>query len=138
MITAHLVELCIIPPMIGIDIVKIDRIEKMLQKFEKKALERFLCAEEIALVKSASTAAGFWALKEAASKALGCGIGKELSFNDIKIVKDSKGAPKIQFRYHIIERFQILKTSASITHDGGFAVGVVVIETKELENAEGF
>ena len=124
--------------MVGIDIVKIDRIEKMVNKFGQKALRRFLCDEEIEIARSFSTIAGFWALKEAASKALGCGIGKELSFLDMKILKDPNGAPKILFRYHIIDRFQIYKTSASITHDGGFAVGVVVIETQESEAVEGF
>ena len=37
------------------------------------------------------TIAGFWASKEAISKALGVGIGKKLSFKDIKIYKTKKG-----------------------------------------------
>ncbi len=115
--------------MIGIDLVKISRIESMMQRFEKKALKRFLDADEIALVKSASTAAGFWALKEACSKALGTGIGSECSFSDIKITKSSKGAPKIQLSSKLENNFKIKDTSVSITHDGGFAIAVVAIET---------
>ena len=53
--------------MIGIDIVSINRIEKMIEKFGDKALRRFLSQEEMLLVKRPSTAAGFWAAKEAAN-----------------------------------------------------------------------
>ena len=124
--------------MIGIDIVKIDRMEKMVAKFDKRALLRFLDEEEVVLAKSPSTIAGFWAIKEATSKALGCGIGKELSFKDMKIIKDDKGAPKVLLRQSIIERFTIKHISISITHDGGFAIGVVAIETQSVETVQGF
>ena len=124
--------------MIGIDIVKIDRIESMIQRFGTNALQRFLSKDEIALVKSPSSAAGFWALKEATAKAIGCGIGKELSFYDIKIVKDDKGAPHIRLRFSIIEKYQIETIAASITHDGGFAVGVVTMSTRNEKPIEGF
>ncbi|MDH5465300.1 MAG: 4'-phosphopantetheinyl transferase superfamily protein, partial [Thiovulaceae bacterium] len=47
--------------MIGIDLVAISRIEKMMERFGNKALERFLSSDEIALVQKPSRAAGFWA-----------------------------------------------------------------------------
>ena len=124
--------------MIGIDIVQIDRIEKMMRRFGPKALERFLCQEERELVLSASTAAGFWAVKEATAKALGCGIGKEFGFFDIRIRKSEKNAPYILLSKSVIERFEIENAQVSITHDGGFAVAVVVIETKKKTKVEGF
>ena len=111
--------------MIGIDIVTISRIEKMYEKFGQKAYERFLSPKEINLVKSASTASGFWAAKEAASKALGTGIGKECGFHDIKISKTKLGAPKLKYKKHIRKKFKIKKSYLSITHDGGFAIAVV-------------
>ena len=40
--------------MIGIDIVVISRIEKMIEKFGDKALERFLSPKEMSLAKNAS------------------------------------------------------------------------------------
>ncbi|WP_320035180.1 holo-ACP synthase [Halarcobacter sp.] len=111
--------------MIGIDIASIQRIEKMYEKFGQKAYARFLDEEEIALVKSSSTAAGFWAAKEAASKALGTGIGKECSFHDIKIKKNKLGAPKLKYSKDIRKKFKIKKSHLSITHDEGVAVAVV-------------
>ncbi len=124
--------------MIGIDIIKIERIKKMIERFGDKALKRFLCDEEIALVKSAQSAAGYWALKEAVAKALGSGVGSEFSFHDVRIYKTEKNAPKIRLSNRVIERFGVQSASVSITHDEGYAVAVAVLETKEQERLEGF
>ncbi len=112
--------------MIGIDIVVISRIEKMTERFGNKALKKYLTPKEIDFVKNISTAAGFWAAKEAASKALGTGIGKECSFFDIKIRKNKKGQPLLKYKKHIRKEFKIKKSYLSITHDGDFAIAVVV------------
>ena len=114
--------------MIGVDIVTIARIEKMIDKFGEKALLKFLSVDEMQYVKKPTTAAGFWAAKEAASKALGTGIGSECGFYDIKLSKTEKGAPIITFSKDVLEKFQIRDSSVSITHDGGFAIAVVAIE----------
>lgn len=113
--------------MIGIDIAIIARIEKMIERFGDKALQKYLTKKEITLAKSVSTATGFWAAKEAASKAIGTGIGKECSFFDIKISKSKKGQPLIKYKKHIRKKFNIKQSSVSITHDGGFAIAVVVL-----------
>jgi holo-[acyl-carrier protein] synthase len=114
---------------IGTDIIQIDRIEKSLDKFGDKFLKRYLCDSEISLIKSPQSAAGFWAAKEAISKALGCGIGKDLSFHDITISKSPKGAPYFQINNQ--KNFDIDSSSLSISHDGGFAIAVVAISTKD-------
>lgn len=116
--------------MIGIDIVVISRIENMIERFGEKALKRFLSDDEIKLIKRPLTAAGFWAAKEAASKAIGTGIGEECSFKDIKISKTKKNAPKIKYKKNLRKKFKIQNSSLSITHDGGFAIAVVSIERK--------
>ncbi len=112
--------------MIGIDIVSIKRFEKFLEK--KTALSKYLSDEEILLVTSSSTAAGFFATKEAVAKALGTGIGEICTFKDIKIHKDQKGAPYYTLSKNLIEHFQITETALSITHDGGFAIAVTEIK----------
>ena len=115
--------------MIGIDIVEIARFEKFLEK--KTALHKYLRDEEIPLVTSPSTAAGFFAAKEAISKALGTGIGKNCGFKDIMIHKDPQGAPYFTLPKHLIETFLIHNTALSISHDGGFAIAIAHIETKK-------
>ncbi len=117
--------------MIGIDIVSIKRFEKFLDKFQNRALERFLTSSEISLAKTTQTAAGFFAAKEAISKALGSGISKECSFKDIIIYKDSKNAPYFTLAKNIIDKYNISNTALSITHDGGFAIAVAQIESNK-------
>ncbi|WP_419766108.1 MAG: holo-ACP synthase [Arcobacter sp.] len=114
--------------MIGIDVVSINRIEKMYEKFGKKAYHKYLNENEIKLIKKIETAAGFWAAKEAASKALGCGIGEECAFHDILLSKTPKNAPFITFSKKVLEKFSIKKAHVSISHDNGFAIAVVALE----------
>lgn len=111
--------------MIGIDVTSVDRIKRMYEKFGRKAYERFLDDDEIALIKRPETAAGFWAAKEAASKAIGTGIGKECSFHDLKIKKDKRGAPKLKYTKALRKKYNITNTHLSITHDIGVAIAVV-------------
>ena len=114
--------------MIGIDLIKTSRMDRLIERFGDKALQKFLSTNEIALVKNHKTAAGFWAVKEACSKALGVGIGSECSFHDIEITKNQKGAPHIKLSDEIVKKFNIKDTSVSITHDGEYAIAVVAIE----------
>ena len=120
--------------MIGIDLIKISRMDSFIEKFKYKALKKFLSSSEIELVKNYKTAAGFWAAKEACSKALGVGIGSECSFHDILIAKTAKGAPYITLSQHILENYNISDISLSITHDGDYAVAVVAIEKLTTTN----
>ena len=102
---------------------------RLVERFGEKALQKFLCKDEISLVKSYKTASGFWAVKEACSKALGVGIGSECSFHDIQISKTAKGAPKISLSKKLLNKYNIIDTSVSITHDGEYAIAVVAIES---------
>lgn len=117
--------------MIGIDIVNIQRIQKLTERFGDKALKKYLDEEEIALVKSTATAAGFYAAKEAVSKALGIGISKKCGFLDIKIYKDTKNAPYFTLSKHLITEYGITDTALSISHDSGFAIAVAVLTCKQ-------
>lgn len=117
--------------MIGIDLIRLDRMERSIERFGDKFLQRYLSTEEIILTKNPKTAAGFWAAKEACSKALGTGIGKECSFHDIILSKTPKGAPQITLSKALIQKHKILDSSVSITHDGNYAIAVVAIETEK-------
>ena len=88
--------------MIGIDTVKISRIEKLKKRFGDKALKRFLDEDELKLSSSSTSHAGYWAAKEAISKALGVGISEKCSFFDIKLHKDEKKAPYFTLSQNII------------------------------------
>jgi len=115
---------------IGTDIIDISRINKSLEKFGDKFKERFLLADEIERAKKIESIAGFWAAKEAISKALGCGICSTLSFHDIIIQKDKRGAPYFTLSEKSLKIYPIKQSSLSISHDGGFAIAVVIITLK--------
>ena len=112
---------------IGTDIIQIARIEKALEKFGDTFKQKFLNESEIARTKKIESIAGLWAAKEAISKALGCGIGAELSFHDITINKNEKGAPSFTLTPNAQKTHTIQHSSLSISHDGGFAIAIVVI-----------
>lgn len=125
--------------MIGIDIVAIKRIEENLEKYGEVFLKKFLSPKEILLTKTsshykASTIAGFWAAKEACSKALKVGISKELRFLDIQISKNEKNAPLLSFDKNKKDFFNIDFMDLSITHDGGFAIAAVIVKFKNEAN----
>ena len=109
---------------VGTDIVSIKRVEESIEKFGNKFLDRFLNQEEIESLKKIESIAGYWAAKEAVAKALGCGIGRELAFRDIIIKKNLNNAPYFEIES---SKFSIIESSLSISHDGGFAIAVVVI-----------
>ena len=115
--------------MIGIDLIKIDRMKRFIERYGDRGLQKFLSETEIALIKNYRSAAGFWAAKEACAKALGCGIGHECGFHDIVLSKTAKGAPRISLNPKVSEYFKIRDISISITHDGDYAIAVVAIES---------
>ena len=84
---------------IGIDIVNISRIKKVLNK-NKKFKRRIFSTKEIKYCESRSNKIASYskrfAAKEAFSKALGVGISKGISFNEISVNNDKNGAPSIE------------------------------------------
>ena len=112
---------------IGTDITVVSRIQKSRERFGERFLNRFLNKEEQQLSSKIESIAGYWASKEAIAKALGCGIGEELSFLDIIIYKDAKNAPHFKLTHKAQKRHNIKSSSLSISHDGGFAIAVVIL-----------
>ncbi len=117
---------------IGTDIIQIDRIKQALEKDGDRFKKRFLNQSEIEIATKIDTIAGFWAAKEAISKALGCGIGSKLSFGDITIFKDKMGAPHFKLSDNAQKVHNIKDSSLSISHDGNFAIAIAAIEIKGI------
>ena len=120
---------------VGTDLVSIARIREALERFGERFLDRYLHTEESS-GKSPETLAGYWAAKEAVAKAFGCGIGAELSFHDIRLHYDSKGAPFFTLSEKASRRFPMSDASLSISHDAGFALAVVVVVLDSCDNSK--
>ena len=112
---------------VGTDIIEISRISRALDRHGDNFKKRFLSNSEILLARRVESLAGFWAAKEAIAKALGCGIGSRLGFHDIELFKDARGAPHFTLSKQASALYNIRETSLSISHDGGFAIAVVII-----------
>lgn len=119
--------------MIGIDATSLKRIKMAYERFGEKFLHRFLLPSEITLCRNSSQSlnieriAGFWAAKEAISKAIGTGISEQLSFLDIILSKDARGKPLATLRNNKLREFHISSISLSITHDQGLAIAVAFV-----------
>ena len=109
---------------IGTDLVKISRIEHAMKR--EQFLRRCFTAGEIVLLHNrAESAAGRWAAKEAAAKALRTGF---LGFwpNEIEILRDEAGGPSVVLHGRAAElaaQAGVTKILISISHEGEYAVG---------------
>ena len=120
---------------IGTDIVELARIEKMLAKFGDAFRERICSPAELAegaRRKHAPTFyAGRWAAKEAAAKALGCGIGEHCAFTELEIKNDASGAPQLKLNGKAAE-FAAKRGGGtlhvSLSHETAYATAVVIWE----------
>ncbi|MFE8703024.1 holo-ACP synthase [Cytobacillus sp. FJAT-54145] len=116
----------------GIDIVELHRIKTLIER-QSKFADRILTPyekEKYEMLKESRKVeflAGRFAAKEAFSKAIGTGIGKELSFLDIEVATSDNGKPAI------VKPFSE-GVHLSISHSREYAVAQVTIEkTEELE-----
>ncbi|MDF0727680.1 holo-ACP synthase [Cytobacillus sp. S13-E01] len=114
---------------IGIDIIELKRIEDILHK-QPKFIDRILTeSEKVSFIvlsenRKIEFLAGRFAAKEAFSKAVGTGIGKELSFLDIEIKPNESGKPSIIKPLKEKESIHL-----SISHSKAYAVAQVIIES---------
>lgn len=118
---------------VGSDIVNINRIEAIYNKFGTSFLDKNFDLSEIEILNNLSSKhkvrylAKRFAGKEAVAKAFGLGIGK-LAFKDIIILNDENGRPYVTFsKRNDAEQKNQFKIDISLSDDEPFAVAFVVI-----------
>ncbi len=122
---------------IGTDIVSIERVQKILQKNREGFINRILTEHERALFSNKAESAAFcakrFAAKEAFSKALGTGIGRVVSFQDLTIRSNENGKPYFmpseKLRQYLVEK-GIKQGHLSISDESQNAVAFVVLEAE--------
>ncbi|MBK7254279.1 MAG: holo-ACP synthase [Ignavibacteria bacterium] len=115
---------------VGTDIIEVKRIRKLMEDYGERFFTRILTENEINYCKKFSKPdlhfAGRFASKEAYSKAIGTGIGKNFSWKNIEILNDEKGKPYI---VHLTENeYSKYKFEISISHTEDYACAVVTCE----------
>ena len=121
---------------IGTDLVKIERIEASYQRLGDKFAQRILTPQEFkqfqVAVKPIALLAKRFAVKEAAGKALGTGIGQGVSWQDIYIEHNQHGAPLLCFAGKAAEYAaakQVCAQHVSISDEDDIAAAFVILES---------
>ncbi|MBC8210702.1 MAG: holo-ACP synthase [Gammaproteobacteria bacterium] len=121
---------------IGVDIAEIARFERMIERFHDRIAQRILTGNELSQFQHRKSSSAFLALrfaaKEAASKALGCGMTGGIGFHSIEVVNDQSGKPELVFHgaaKKLIQQRNISRTLLSLSDERHYAVAMVVLES---------
>ena len=113
----------------GLDLIEIKRIQKALERHGDRFLDRIYTKAEIKQARgNAPELAARFAAKEAASKALGTGIGP-VSWREMETINDFRGKPQLHLHGRaalIAEELGYTTWSVSLTHSQDMAAAVVV------------
>jgi holo-[acyl-carrier protein] synthase len=120
---------------IGIDIIDIARVKKVIEK-NPAFIRKIFSDREIEYCESkADPSLSFavrFAAKEAFMKALGTGWNAEVRWVEIETVPDERGKPDLvitgKTNDTLVSR-KIARTHLSLSHEKGYAVASVVLET---------
>ena len=120
---------------IGTDIAEIIRVEEVLGRlgdaFAKRILDDYEMTCFLQSNRSVSYLAKRFAIKEAAAKALGTGIGRGISWHHIHTRNNEVGAPELWFTDGALERFNGLggrSCHVSVSDEKHYATAFVVLE----------
>jgi holo-[acyl-carrier protein] synthase len=121
---------------IGTDIVAVERFQRFIDSGNTAIIERlFTPAERTRCEKrkdAASCLAARFAAKEAFLKALGTGLRDGLSWLDMEVSNDALEKPELNLSGTAADLFQrqgLMRVHLSLSHDGGNAVAMVVLES---------
>ncbi len=119
---------------IGVDLVKIQRIEEAVKRWDRRFLDRiFTPIEQEYSYRQKQPflhLAGRFAVKEAVLKALGTGLRSGIRWVEIEIVNQPSGKPEVRVSGKVKELLQQHHVEAihvSISHDSDYSVGQAVL-----------
>jgi holo-[acyl-carrier protein] synthase len=112
---------------LGIDIIRVERIRRSLERFGSRFSRRVLTPAEQRYVRDRpETMAGRWAAKEAVSKVLGLGV-RGIGWRDIEIERLPTGQPAVRLHGRAERRARQLgmeRIALSISHEADYAVAI--------------
>jgi len=117
----------------GIDLVECERIEEMLQRHDRRFLDRVFTAAEqkyaLGAKRQTEHLAGRFAVKEAVLKVIGTGWSSGAAWTDIETVRNPSGKPQVNLFGRVAEiasSMGIRRLHVSITHARNLAIASVV------------
>jgi holo-[acyl-carrier protein] synthase len=119
---------------LGIDLVKIERVSNLIDRWDNRFLKKVFTGEELAYSRTRSLTpqhlAARFAAKEAALKMLGKGL-KGLNWHQLEIINDSNGKPELVLHGRASELANMIgikEIHLSITHEREYAIAQVIGE----------
>ena len=119
---------------LGMDIVETRRIAESIERFGDRFLQRIFLDDEVAYARSMKFPhlhlAARFAAKEAISKAFGTGIGRDLGWRDMEIVREPSGAPHVRLhgRAEIYAKQRgVVAVHVSLSHTTEYGAASAVI-----------
>ena len=123
---------------IGLDIVEIARIDDIIGRHGSRFLERVFAEPERRYCSTLRTAsrcyAARFAAKEAASKALGTGIGEHAGWLDLVVERSTTGKPSLKLSGEAAKfaaRMGISEILISLTHSDHYAAAQAIAVSAE-------
>tara|TARA_B100000614_G_C14332665_1_gene405436 strand:- start:202 stop:588 length:387 start_codon:yes stop_codon:yes gene_type:complete len=123
---------------VGTDICSVTRIKDTLKRNGLAFAERVLTPEEQHEIPTLTPdfIAKRFAAKEAVAKALGCGIGSKISFQDIQITHTETGQPMVKLMPKVTNLFGHVRLHISISDEKeAYAVAMVIAERSDDDAA---
>lgn len=120
---------------VGIDLVEVVRIRDSLERLGERFARRILRAAEydycFAHADPSTHVAARFAAKEAVSKAFGTGIGTEIGWLDIEVVRQESGSTRVELHgpgAELFERRGARTLHLNLTHTARYASAVAILE----------
>ncbi len=115
---------------VGIDLVKVERIEKAINRTINFKIKNF-AESELAYAKTkpneVETLAGIFTAKEAFLKAIEVGVLHGIKLSEVVVSHNENGAPELIIPNKILNKYNIKNANISISHDGGNAMAVCIL-----------
>ncbi len=123
---------------IGIDVLKVDRIERVYQKYGERFVRHLLMPQEHEQLQRTARPVRFLAMrfaaKEAIVKGMGTGFAHGVWIRDVGVVQNSWGKPEVVYSPRgekVREGLGIGEGHVTLTDEAGLVVAVAVLMRKQ-------